>query len=117
MAFANWISIGRPAEEVRELAESVVSSLIPIPPTATNSRLMRAHWEECLLGAGWIKSLSVGNSRLSIGYARGEDGLCIQLGNTSRVYADLLKLETLYRRQTIRQAVLVVPSNSFKCIL
>ena len=72
---------------------------------------MREFWEETLLGDGWVKGLTVGNSRLSIGYAFEQTGMCIQLGNTSRVYADLLKLETLFRLGKISQAVLVVPSD------
>jgi hypothetical protein len=78
---------------------------------------MRQYWEESLLGDGWIKGLSVGRSRLSIGYVLGDIGLCIQLGNTSRVYADLLKFETLFRLHSISQAVLVVPSEEYSSSL
>jgi hypothetical protein len=43
--------------------------------------------------------------------------MCIQMGNTSRVYADLLKLETLFRHGSISQAVLVVPSEEYSAYL
>jgi hypothetical protein len=113
MATANWISIGNSVSEVKELAVSLVGTLLPVPGEASNSRLMRKFWEESLLSDGWVKGLSVGGSRLSIGYAKGHVGLCIQLGNTSRVYADLLKLETLFRLGKINQAILVVPSAAY----
>jgi hypothetical protein len=113
MAIANWISLGNAAPGVDTLAKSVISSLLPLPEGASTSRKMRDYWEDALLGDGWVKGLTVGNSHLSIGYVFGEVGMCIQLGNTSRVYADLLKLETLFRLRTISQAVLVVPSAEY----
>ncbi len=113
MATANWVNLGHSVQNVDALAKTVISSLLPLPPEATTSRKMRDYWEEALLGDGWIKGLTVGTSRLSIGYALGATGMCIQLGNTSRVYADLLKLETLFRLGSISQAVLVVPSDEY----
>ncbi len=117
MAVAAWTSLGTSVSECKDLANEIIGSLLPIPPNASNSRLMRAHWEESLLGDGWVKGLAVGSSRLSIGYARGQVGMCIQMGNTSRVYADLLKLETLFRLGSISQAVLVVPSEEYSASL
>lgn len=117
MAVAAWTSLGASKSDCSELAQDIIKSLLPIPPNASNSRLMRAHWQECLLGDGWVKGLAVGSSRLSIGYSRGQIGMCIQMGNTSRVYADLLKLETLFRHGSISQAVLVVPSEEYSASL
>ena len=74
---------------------------------------MRQYWEESLLSDGWVKGLAVNRSKLKVGYVFGEVGMCIQLGNTSRVYADLLKLETCYRLGAIKKAVLVVPSDDY----
>lgn len=117
MASASWVCLGFESSNTSELAQSVIDSLIPIPRDASDSRLMRSYWEEVLLSDGWVKGLQVGDSGLSIGYVRGQVGMCVQLGNRSRVYADLLKLETLYRRGTISQAVLVVPSDAYSTSL
>jgi hypothetical protein len=117
MANTSWVAFGNSKVMVDSLATDVTKSLVPIPNSATNSRLMRAFWEERLLEEGWIKGLAVGTSRLSIGYARDRTGMCIQMGNTSRVYADLLKLETLFRLKAIDQAVLVVPSDEYSATL
>ena len=117
MASTAWVSLGRSGENTESLASEVIRSLLPLPSSATNSRLMRAFWEERLLEEGWVKGLAVGNSRLSIGYAKARIGMCIQMGNTSRVYADLLKLETLFRLKVIDQAVLVVPSDEYSTTL
>jgi len=114
---ADWVSLGKPALELKGIAKEIVNSLTSLPESASTSRLMRAHWEERFLSEGWVKGVSVGTSRLSIGYAREQVGMCIQLGNTSRVYADLLKLETLFRLGRISQAVLVVPSARYSASL
>jgi hypothetical protein len=36
----------------------------------------------------------------------------MQSGNMSRMYADLLKLQTLYHRQTIKAAIVIVAARS-----
>lgn len=38
-------------------------------------------------------------------------GLCLQTGNMARMYADLMKLQTLYLDNAIQAAVLVLPSQ------
>lgn len=117
MAVVNWVSLGQGKSDQNNIANSVISSLLPIPPLVIDSRDMRKYWEENLLGDGWIKGLMLKKSRLGIGYVKDQVGLCIQLGNTSRVYADLLKLETLFRQELIQQAVLVVPSDDYSTSL
>jgi hypothetical protein len=117
MAIADWAALGMAKIDAETIAKTVISSLLPVPADASNSRLLRKYWEEALLGDGWIKGLFLEQSRLSIGYAKGDTGMCIQLGNTSRVYADLLKLETLFRQGKISQAALVVPSAAYSAAL
>lgn len=113
MAVATWVGLGTHTRDPKEIADSVLASLLPLPTSASDSRLMRKHWDDMFLRDGWVRGLAVGSGRLSIGYSRGQIGLCIQLGNTSRVYADLLKLETLYRCKAMDTAVLVVPSDEY----
>lgn len=93
------------------LAQDVGNTLNSAPSALRTSRELRKFWEGSLLSEGWIKSLPVGRSSLSIGYVRGSTGMCIQMGNTCRVYADLLKLETVFRIGDIEEAVLVVPAD------
>jgi hypothetical protein len=42
---------------------------------------------------------------------KGATGLCLQTGNMSRMYADIIKLQTLYLDGAITAAVIVVPSK------
>lgn len=109
----SWVSLGNWRRDPSVLAERVIDSLLPLPPEVRDSRQMRAFWEEELLAAGWVKGLAVNKSKLTIGYALEDIGMCIQLGNTSRVYADLLKLETCFRVGAIACAALVVPADDY----
>jgi hypothetical protein len=93
------------------IAENIGNVLCNVPSPHQTSRQLRTYWESALLSEGWIKSFSVGASSLSIGYVRDATGLCIQMGNTCRVYADLVKLETVFRLGDIQQAVLAVPAD------
>lgn len=60
--------------------------------------------------AGWSDNVRIDNrSKMSITSIYGDTGLCIQTGNISRYYADILKLETLHRNQAIQGAVYILP--------
>jgi hypothetical protein len=59
---------------------------------------------------GWSDSVRIDTrSKISITSVFGDTGLCIQTGNISRYYADILKLETLHRNQAIQGAVYILP--------
>ena len=38
-------------------------------------------------------------------------GLCFQTGNVGRIYADLLKLQTLYTKGNITAGIILIPQN------
>ena len=38
-------------------------------------------------------------------------GLCFQTGNVGRIYADLLKLQTLYTKGNISAGIILIPQN------
>ena len=48
---------------------------------------------------------------------KGDIGLALQFGNISRIYADLLKLQSLFLDAKARGAVVVVPSKSLLHLL
>lgn len=61
---------------------------------------------------GWSSEVTVARgSDMSITSMRDEIGLCLQTGNMARMYADLIKLQTLYLNNAIQGAVLVLPSQ------
>jgi hypothetical protein len=65
-----------------------------------------------LRSRGWSSEVTVARgSDMSITSMREGIGLCLQTGNMARMYADLMKLQTLYLDNAIQGAVLVLPSQ------
>lgn len=62
---------------------------------------------------GWSDAVRIHElSKISVTSMRGETALCFQTGNMGRFYADLLKLETLFRKERIKAAIYVIPHKS-----
>lgn len=60
---------------------------------------------------GWGDNIKLGNSRLTISFLKANVGVCFQLGNVARTYADLLKLDYLGRHKIIEIGVIIVPDE------
>ncbi len=61
---------------------------------------------------GWAGELVLSpDSQITITSAKNDVGLCMQTGNMARMYADLLKLQTLYLNGSIKAAAFVLPSS------
>lgn len=59
---------------------------------------------------GWSEPVRIDDcSKISVTSMRGDTALCFQTGNVSRFYADLLKLETLFRKKRIKAAIYLIP--------
>lgn len=58
---------------------------------------------------GWADKIRVGNSGLTINFLKEKVGICVQLGNVARTYADILKLAQLGKKNVIDIGVIVVP--------
>jgi hypothetical protein len=59
---------------------------------------------------GWSdETILSPDAKISITSRKGEIGLCVQTGNMGRFYADLLKLEYLFKEGMIQAAVYVLP--------
>lgn len=72
---------------------------------------VRAAISEGLARLGWPDKLFLDRqSHISITSMRDNVGLCIQTGNVSRIYADLLKLQALFLRGTISSSTIILPT-------
>lgn len=61
---------------------------------------------------GWSGHFPVASgSDITITSMRDGIGLCLQTGNMARMYADLIKLQTLYLDNSIKAAIIIVPSE------
>ncbi len=71
-----------------------------------------------LKALGWSGKVPVAKgSDITITAMREDVGLCLQTGNMARMYADLVKLQTLYLDNAIKAAVLIVPSEPVALLL
>lgn len=59
---------------------------------------------------GWAQRVRVSaETAITITGINNNVGLCLQLGNVARIYADLLKLQAIYLKKTINWGILIVP--------
>lgn len=84
------------------------------PPASTGGApALRKAILGSLKESGWAMSVAVAaGSDITITAMKGEVGLCLQTGNMARMYADLIKLQTLYLDNVIRSAAILVPSEA-----
>lgn len=94
----------------REVAAAIDS--IAITPAVGVSAKIRDAFLSSLKGVGWSSEVCVSrDSDMTITSMKGEVGLCLQTGNMARIYADLMKLQAMYLDNSIRSAVIVLPSQ------
>lgn len=75
-------------------------------------RTIRAQLVQGVRERGWSGEVPVARgSDMTITSMQSGIGLCVQTGNMARVYADLIKLQTLYLDDAITAAVLILPSQ------
>lgn len=100
-----------PKAQKKEI-ESAIDAITP-PTSSGASTKMRSQFLRNLKVCGWTNELIVApNSGMTITTCRDRVGLCLQTGNMARMYADLIKLQTLYLNGSIDVAVIVLPSSA-----
>ncbi len=102
------------------LQSEVVTAItaMDVRPMKGAATKMRDAFLKGLLVAGWSAEMQISkDSKMTITSSKADVGLCLQLGNYARIYADLLKLQTLYLNRSIRSAIVVVPSRPIANIL
>lgn len=89
--------------------ENVVDHVIP-PIGKLEPKEVTGPILDALVRLGWSGQVLVGQgTKIAITSMHADVGLAVQFGNVSRVYADLLKLQTLYIEEKITGAILIVP--------
>lgn len=58
---------------------------------------------------GWADKVKIGNSNLTISFLKTSIGICFQIGNVARTYADILKLCQLNKMGVIEVGIIIVP--------
>lgn len=105
------------ASHVRdEIAQSIKG--VAIKPARGAAPKIRDAILGNLKALGWSGKVPVAKgSDITITAMREDVGLCLQTGNMARMYADLVKLQTLYLDDAIKAAVLIVPSEPVALLL
>ena len=79
----------------------------------SNVSIVKPDLKDKLMLEGWSDEYRLDvDSRITITSFQQNIGLCFQTGNVGRVYADLLKLQTLFIKGNIIAGVLIVPKKS-----
>jgi len=61
---------------------------------------------------GWADRVRIlPSSNLTISFMKSKIGLCLQLGNVARTYADILKLDFLGNEDIIEVGIIIVPGT------
>lgn len=111
----NQLEVRHPPDCVDDLTEAL--TVLELSDAMT-PQLIRSHIGGVLASQGWSKEMRISpDSKISITAYRDQIGLCLQTGNVSRIYADLLKLQTLFARKSIVAGVCIVPITSLAVIL
>ena len=96
------------------LIEDVAYAFKQIDSTVSRYEIsdIRARIIDDLLSKGWSDKLILARgSNISITSKKNDVGMCMQTGNVSRMYADLMKLQALYLRESIKAGILIVATT------
>ena len=77
------------------------------------TRVFRKEIMSQLQTFGWSDEVRIAStSRITITSMRGNVALCLQTGNMSRFYADLLKLQFLFKEKKAASAIYILPTKN-----
>lgn len=98
-----------PASIQAEVEKAITD--VTVKPASGAASKIREKFLKSIAIAGWSGEAPVSkDSNITVTSTKDDVGLCLQTGNMSRIYADMLKLQTLYLNSAIKAAVVVVPS-------
>lgn len=104
----------------RALIEEVLAAVsqVDVPPIKGAAPRIRRQLLSKLKAYGWSGKVPVHRGLdISITSMRDGVGLCLQTGNMARMYADLIKLQTLYLNNAISSAIIILPSSPLALVL
>lgn len=77
-----------------------------------NTELIKKYLSSEFNKSGWADRVKINKkSNLTINFIKDRVGLCIQLGNVARTYADLLKISYLVQQKGIKAGIIIVPGE------
>lgn len=83
---------------------------IAYPDGVLSSKEVLEPIKDGLTALGWSGKVAIGQgTNISINGVHADVGMAIQLGNVSRIYADLMKFQALYFEEKIASGIIIVP--------
>ena len=68
---------------------------------------------DALVQSGWSGEVKLARaSGITITSVKNSIGLCLQTGNMSRMYADLMKLQQMFLNKSIKAGVMIIPDHA-----
>lgn len=107
-------TIAKQPDIFHEIKEIVNNSSLQFGINSPNE--IKRKINESFNSKGWADKVKVGNSNLTISFLKSKVGVCFQIGNVARTYADILKLMQLHKTSIINVGIIFVPHKieSFK---
>lgn len=100
-----------PKGEKSEIVAGIGSIVAEPENSASSKKRIRDAFIGHLHEKGWSGEVTVSkDSGITVTSTKSSVGLVLQMGNMSRIYADLMKLQALYMDGHIKAAAFVVPS-------
>lgn len=98
---------------VKPLIEAIESIEITFKQEKKNgTEKIREELLKVIQKLGWSKPVKIDRTKtITITSMQKNIGMCIQTGNVSRFYADLLKLQTLYLNNHAEGAIYIIPDK------
>jgi hypothetical protein len=77
-----------------------------------NPELIKKYFSDEFNSLGWADRVRLNKkSNLTVSFIKDRVGVCIQLGNVARTYADILKLSYLAKQKKIKVGIIIVPDQ------
>ena len=104
-------------EETFNSAKSAIE-VVALPIKKSNQMQIKSDILAGLHLRGWSGEVPLAQgSAITITSVKDQVGLCFQTGNMGRMYADLLKLQALYERETIYFGIMVLFTHPAATVL
>lgn len=100
-----------PASHRKQIADAIAAVSLKLGPGKSTS--LRGLLITQLKSHGWADEVRLSaDSDMTITSCKDDIGLCLQTGNMSRIYADLMKLQAMYLDEKIKAAAIILPSQT-----
>lgn len=97
--------------EIAEISKALGSIFVPLAKNGGTN--IRGEVVTALEKLGWSGKVKISpNHNLTVTGMKGGVAACVQFGNVSRSYADLLKLQALYERGKCDGAIFILPTKA-----